>query len=76
MLTIELIDFERKYRDTIRKLWPILTRLHTLRIEKEFDDQQIQETINKMELPLRYHLFITGHFTKLMDVVETRGRKS
>ena len=72
MLTIALIDFERKYRNGIKKLWPILTRLHTLRTRDNFSNEQIQETINKMELPLRYHLFITGHFTKLMDVVESR----
>jgi len=72
MLTIELIDFERKYKAAIKKLWPILLRLHTLRTEKEFNDQQIQETINKMELPFKYHMFITGHFTKLMDIVESR----
>ena len=57
-----------------QKMFELCARLRLLQQAGQ-DDKQISALLVKLDLPLKYHLFVTGNFSDLMEIDYSGGFK-
>lgn len=66
-----LLEKQLALHDTLRKnskLAALVKMLQSLRNRHNYSDSQMNDLIMKLDLPLNYHMFVTGNFSALMSI--------
>ena len=68
------INFYQKFQkmDGAKKdnIIKIVANLQKLKKEHNFDNKQVDEAIQKADLPMDYHFYITANFSKLCEFIK------
>ena len=60
------LEAKKKENEFKRNVFKVIEKLLKLR-SLGYDNKKLERTLKEMNLPIRYHLFILGNFTSLMN---------